>query len=187
MPNNKTSEINCLATNLPADCVAVFTDGSAMGTPRHAGAGAVVFGGSQSPIGEQVVKAAWALGRGDNNKGEVVGLYHAFCFADYLIEIYDRPKVLLFSDSMCSILYLTGGWPAPSEEQICRKMREIYARIKDSPNFRIYWIRGHIGITGNEMADVQAKKGARHSIKYDTTIPTPVGQGEGELYELLRG
>lgn len=147
-----------------ADRLICFTDGSAMPNPGPTGAGVhyhLPATGAEHSI-------TIALGEGDNNLGEIVGLGIAISIS----TLYQDDTALIFSDSLSSIYYLTAGWPHPADKRISRATRRTYRNIAPAKRPRLYWVRGHANIDGNEHADKYAKRGAaiskagRHNYPY---------------------
>jgi ribonuclease HI len=46
---------------------------------------------------------------------------------------------------------------------MARETRRRFHRLRDFFRVTLYWVRGHTGITGNERADILAKRGAQLS------------------------
>ncbi|XP_066907282.1 uncharacterized protein [Halyomorpha halys] len=81
----------------------------------------------------------------------------AICFVmEATIECNDN--TVIFSDSQAVIQKLTtpGAAESPTEEK-CRNMAAIMK--KRGRAIALQWIRGHVGIGGNEQADKLAKLG----------------------------
>ena len=128
----------------------------------------VCIGGSPSPPfpEEVVLHLTSALGLGSDNIGEmhalVVALELCLWFAS---SVPSAPPCLVFSDSLHCVSYLSSGWSFPEDPVLARRARKAFdsltARAKAGCwQFGLYWIRGHSGIPGNELADVAAGRGA---------------------------
>jgi ribonuclease HI len=65
-------------------------------------------------------------------------------------------RVELFSDSSYVNGVLCKGWKAKANKELIVGLRE---RLKARPNVTIHWIAGHVGVDGNEKADVLANAG----------------------------
>ena len=155
-----------------------FTDGSALGNPGPAGAGAFCSYPTLAREGHHPSQFAICLGKGDNNLGEMVGI---FIGLQFFLHCFKREcscfpldfPAFLFSDSLCCISYLIGNWPAPTHQELSRATRKLYHELCDNhPNFRIYWVKAHDSIELNEAADHSAKIGsmASESLKANSTI-----------------
>jgi ribonuclease HI len=155
-----------LAIDPPANATVVYTDGSAMSDPRHAGAGLWIRGPVADGVPSFDISISVPLGLGDNNLGEMWGIYVAFKCLKRLkkrgIDVGDAN--IIFSDSMGCIAYHTHTWPTPTELNISRASRRIYHKFFLKQHGRMYWVKGHANVDGNERADVRAKKGARSSL-----------------------
>jgi ribonuclease HI len=168
-PQNR--EINSLARNPPHNALTVFTDGSAQGDPRHAGAGIWIRGPSLGDLPPFEINISIPLGEGDNNSGEMWGLFiagEAICALTTTQGIETGEISIVLSDSMGCIAYLTSTWPSPTQRKVSRATRKTYNNHFKTQKGRIYWIRGHTDIDGNDRADVLAKKGAKNAIKGHT-------------------
>ena len=151
-------EIINLATNPPKDAVVGFTDGSAYDDLGVSGAGLTL----QGP-GITTREISIFLGRGDNNFAEAHALLRFLqCVRDLCGEgkITPSSRVLGFSDSAGVLGYLLKGWACPVPQTLGRDLRTTYREVEKLCSLKLYWIRGHIGIPGNEEADKLAKIGA---------------------------
>lgn len=162
--NAGNPKVLALAHDPPSDRLVCFTDGSAIPNPGPSGAGIHYH----LPGNERELSVSIALGDGDNNLGEMVGLGIAICLAGH----FKTPTPLIFSDSLSAIYYLTAGWPHPTNKSVCRATRRALRRLPTKHRPRLYWIRGHTSITGNELADKLAKKGAKYS--KSRNLPRPL-------------
>ena len=153
------SKIVRIAKELPDYAIYGFTDGSAINDPRTAGAGIFITGNIPNVNNPIDIHISVGLGPGDNNFGEMVALLLCLTIFSGIRE--DVP-LIIFSDSLTCICYLTSNWKSPTLPHVSWGTRKVF-RSNTSPNFRLYWIRGHSNIPGNDTADGSAKKGAHIS------------------------
>ena len=159
-----------LANNPPPTAVVGFSDGSALGNPGPAGAGALLI----LPHMRGRVHDSIALGDGDNNAGEIEGLLR-------VLELYLEARrrghtegataLLLFTDSLLVLGALEWGWSLTNMPPRIRALRALYLQVKTHTTVRLYWVRGHTGVVHNETVDDLAKQGAAHA--RDTNGPFP--------------
>jgi ribonuclease HI len=164
-----------VATNPPPDAIVGFADGSAIPNPGPCGAGYTL-----AIPGRATLERSEALGLGDNNIGEMQALNGLFGlllserdkghtpapqWARPLAGAYRLPRALFFSDSALCCGFLTAGWKCPQgiAKPMARETRRRFHRLRDFFRVTLYWVRGHTGITGNERADILAKRGAQLS------------------------
>jgi ribonuclease HI len=117
------------------------------------------------------INIAIPLGEGDNNLGEMWGLFVAGEAIHALTNTHgiETGEIsIIWSDSMGCIAYLTSTWPSPTHRQVSRATRKTFNNHFKNKGGRIYWIRGHTDIDGNDRADVLAKKGAKSALKGHT-------------------
>lgn len=158
-----------LASNPPPNSLIIFTDGSRL--LDHAGAGLWAYT-TDSPRSLDL-HISIGLGLGDNNLGEMIALHLAIVLADSLsldpLAPLNTNHTLIFSDSEVSVFFLTGGYANPTNLKSVYDARRRHHLLKEK--LRVYWVRGHTKIEGNEMADRRAKEGARASHTNKTVFP----------------
>jgi ribonuclease HI len=110
-----------------------------------------------------------SLGEGNNNLGEMLGIYWALryimiAFHELADPLPGNFPAFVFSDSLCCICFLTDNWPAPLEQSLCWATRCRYNKFKaEHSRFRLYWVKAHAGTRDNEIADGLAKKCSKYS------------------------
>ena len=86
-----------------------------------------------------------------------------------------RPPVLIFSDSAICLGYLLHGWNPPQGVSSAEATRALLHQVQAIFPVRLYWIRGHRDIPGNERADKLAKAAAQRSARRLLTgAPLPI-------------
>ena len=96
---------------------------------------------------------------GSNNTGELSAIIEALLFA---LE-HEYTKVVIYSDSEWSINMITGKWrPKTSTELVALAQRLAY---KSGLATHLQWVKGHVDVAGNELADKLAGEG-RDSREY---------------------
>ena len=157
-----------LARNPQRDrSIIAFTDGSSLDNPGPSGAG-IYFTTPSNRQDSVDRRIALSLGHGDNNWGEMVAIYLALrliisFYESGDIDVMSKIPAMLFTDSMCCVAYLTHTWPAPTDKEVSRATRALYQKLfKNYPNFRIYWVKGHSRILGNDIANDLAVDGSSY-------------------------
>jgi ribonuclease HI len=187
--------IDIRANNPPRDrCVIAFTDGSALDNPGPSGAGIHI---TTPPTSHKYIdiSIALALGLGDNNLGEMVAIYTAMKVIEEFYrkgdqDLMKQTPAMMFSDSLGCICYLTDTWPAPTDQNLARAARHLYQKlVTDYPLFRIYWIKGHSKITGNDVADSLAKAGSGYCEDNGNTTAcvAPENFGDDSIENIVTG
>ena len=96
--------------------------------------------------------------------------------------------VLLLSDSLGCICYLTDNWASPTDKRLSRATRKLYQKIVcGHPRFRIYWVKGHSDVEGNVRADKLAGAGSKYSEEHKNTGMGWVGPKANTLVPNIRG
>ena len=139
-----------LLEELGDDVIIAYTDGGCRGNPGPAGSGVVL----QLTDGRKA-EASRSLGRGTNNVAELTAIQIALELLDEA-EIPADARVAVLTDSGYSHGVLVRGWKAKANAELIGGLR---ARLKERPGVEIHWVAGHVGVAGNERADVLANVG----------------------------
>ena len=107
----------------------------------------------------------------------MVGLLVAYHIVDALVQSLDyKGDIFIFSDSMCCIAFLTVGWPKPTEDYAPSYItKELYRKYENNDYHRLYWVKGHSNLLGNDLADKLAKMAAAKSLALH------LGKGEQQI------
>ena len=169
--------------NLGNDCVAVFTDGSALGNPGQTGAGAVIY--SQGLLDNPVCLKMSICSNGNNYLGEVVGIEMALSFLQDEVSITGR-NIHLFVD--CQSAIITGfGMDVPTYKvDIILNIRSLTSLLEDKENtLHVHWIPGHKDFEGNEKADNLAKEAAKGMVDKKVDFYEGVAEKK-EIIQIMR-
>lgn len=136
-----------------------YTDGACSGNPGPAGLGVVLIAqGARRELSE-------FLGIGTNNIAELTAILRA-------LEGLGRASepVVVHTDSQYAIGVLTKGWKAKANQELIATLKE---RMRNFPQLRFVYVRGHAGIPLNERADelARAAVSARASSGWVETKP----------------
>jgi ribonuclease HI/exonuclease III len=154
-PSIAESRLVALANQPPEGVAICFTDGSRQ-EDGAAGAGYTI----RLPDEEEECHADF-LGRCDNNEAEMEALLRT---TRRLLQRHQegwKGPAMIFSDSAGCLGYLLVGWGIKVRPAVAREARRLFNKAKSLFTLRLYWIRGHAGIAGNEKADKLANKGAK--------------------------
>jgi ribonuclease HI len=154
-PSTAESKLVALATQPPPSVAVCFTDGSRQDSGA-AGAGYTI----RLP-GEEEEEHADFLGKCDNNEAEMEAILRVL---RRLLQRHRegwRGPAMIFSDSAGCLGYLLVGWGVKVRPAVARETRRLFNKAKSLFTLRLYWIRGHAGIAGNEKADKLANEGAK--------------------------
>lgn len=92
---------------------------------------------------------------------EACAIYHAVCFA-----LAVKKKTIIFTDSLSVMKAIKN--PFNFKWNTVIKIRD--ALIENENKVKIHWLPSHIGIAGNEKADIAAKYASRAPITMDETM-----------------
>ncbi len=131
-----------LSEELPSDeegIIHVYTDGASSGNPGPSGAG-VFF-----KYNKHEKKISRYLGHGTNNIAELEAIKTG------LLEIKNKElPVKIYTDSSYALGLLTQNWKPKKNQELVDSIREL---VKVFPRLSFIKVKGHSGITGNEIAD----------------------------------
>jgi ribonuclease HI len=85
------------------------------------------------------------IGEATNNIAELTGVLRAIQLAREL----DRP-LRLYTDSKYAMGVLTQGWKAKANKELIAEIKEW---LQSHPDTELFHVRGHQGVTLNEVAD----------------------------------
>lgn len=138
-------------TDLPDNCIKIYTDGASSGNPGPAGIGALlIFGENRKEISE-------FIGTGTNNIAELTAIQRAL----ETLKRRDMP-VRIFSDSSYAIGLLTQGWKPRKNRDLVEKIKALMLQFRDLAFIKV---KGHAGIKENEVADYLATSAIKKGLK----------------------
>ena len=149
----------------------VYTDGSSLGNPGPAGAGAYLCKRVKGVIIEEE-HLYYPLGINTNNVGELWAIGMALSFL--LDRGGSHKAIVVFTDSALSQSLLSRlAWSVDLEPAVAA-IRSIIELCKTTigPVF-LRWVPAHVGIPGNEIADRNADHGARTQSNVSTPFAYP--------------
>jgi ribonuclease HI len=157
-----------LVNNLPPHSIVIYTDGSALGNPGPAGAGAYITY-NQPDVSPITYHLLHPLGYSTNNAGELWGIGMALtCITvDQVLKTAARLcPIYILTDSLWSTTTIDKGFSFdPHLNTIIRSIITLIDLIERASvrRPRRYWIPGHVDLVGNVTADALALQGSEIS------------------------
>jgi ribonuclease HI len=122
--------------------VFMYVDGGIKANPGDAGVGIyIVYPDFQHQI-------ALFVGQGTNNYAELKAIDEGL--KELIREKKTKSKVVLYSDSKYSIGVLNNEWDLKANKTLIRQVKSNMSKFID---LRMFHVKGHSGIHGNEKAD----------------------------------
>jgi len=131
-----------IKTDLPNNCIKIYTDGASSGNPGPAGIGILFI------YGENKKEISRYIGKTTNNIAELTAIKMAL----EELKRVDLP-VRIFSDSSYSIGLLTKNWKPKKNQALVFEIRALMDKFCD---LNFIKVKGHSGIKENEVADFLA-------------------------------
>ncbi|GBM44147.1 hypothetical protein AVEN_257095-1 [Araneus ventricosus] len=145
----KISKLSC------EKCKTIYTDGSGLG--GNIGSGLICFDEEENILWQEEVRL---------NDEASVFLAEAFAIKSALLRVQDNERLKIFTDSQSVLQSLE------SSQIHASVILDIKNILKNKKCIEFYWVKAHIGIRGNEMADVLAKNATRReNIDHIVKIP----------------
>ena len=161
---------------IPADAASIYTDGSSLGNPGPAGADALVISPpSPGPTSFRRLHCPLCT-QGEvrsNNFAELWAIGMALSFLLDTWPTLSRPTVYILSDSkFITDLLNRISFSVEFEYLVTQvlKLKDAYSTHHQAILF--CWIPGHVGLTGNEVADALANVGSGTTRTLPLTIPS---------------
>jgi len=139
--------------------IKIYCDGACSGNPGNAGSGLAIYENNKNPV---LLYGAF-VENGTNNIAELNALCKALLIAS---NIKTKNIISIFSDSKYVIDCITtwayswkqNNWSKKDGEiknlELIQEAFYLYEKIKNK--IQIYYVKGHSGIQGNELADKMA-------------------------------
>ena len=138
---NKSAKNN-IESNIPDNCIKIYTDGASSGNPGPSGIGILLI------YEEKRKEISKYIGQATNNIAELTAIKVAL----EELKRHDLP-VRIFSDSSYSIGLLTKGWKPQKNKKLVSDIRTLTDKFSDLCFIKV---KGHSGIKENEVADFLA-------------------------------
>ncbi len=129
-------------TNVPDNCIKIYTDGASSGNPGPAGIGALlIYKDNKKEISK-------SIGDATNNIAELTAIKVAL----QKLKRNDLP-VRIYSDSSYAIGVLTKEWKPKTNQNLVCQIKQMMMQFADLEFIKV---KGHSGIKENEVADYLA-------------------------------
>jgi len=150
-------------TQPPTGDITIYTDGSAIPNPGPCGAGALFYLPEElkGAIPERIQAS---LGHGDNMAGEIWAIGMALKLvleSKVLQEPGKKWRIKILSDCSAAIGMVFQGWKAVKWIRLALQASLLLRKVRKKFMVSTEWIPSHVGIWGNEEADLLAKEAAR--------------------------
>lgn len=147
----KSVKKNKVGTDLPDNCIKIYTDGASSGNPGPAGIGVVfIHKENKKQISEYI-------GTATNNIAELTAIKTAL----EKLKRTDLP-VRIFSDSSYCIGVLTKNWKTKKNQSLVFEIKTLMKKFFDLAFIKV---KGHSGMKGNELADFLATSAIKKDLK----------------------
>jgi len=157
----QTENIQRQISSLQGEEILVFTDGSTLGNPGPTGAGAVVYleGYNTTPILLKRSVSSFS----NNYAGEVEAIDLALNFL-HITEVHDK-EIHMYTDCQAAIQSVFSTQTPKTKIATIQNAQRLRKELHDRNNsLTVHWIPGHMNITGNDLADRQAKEAAKEAV-----------------------
>ena len=163
-------DIKRLLSSIPSHYIRIFTDGSSIGNPGPAGAGAFIILPNGWEIG-----LYQPLGHQGNNFSELWGMGMAWTYLmDFTARGSPLAHVACFTDSLYTYTSITVGVKAKLLAKTLRALLRLkYSFSKLLEILHIRWIPAHTDCWENDVADELANLGSLASTGNLITVNTP--------------
>ena len=150
-----TEQMSQFLDNPPPEAALYFTDGSAIPNPGPSGAG---FYRQPGPLLEK--SASVHLGHGSNNEAELYAIGMALrC----ILSSGGVGFSCIFTDSDYAHGILERNNCINAHERLALAVKGLLATVRETSTVYLLWIKAHVGLRGNELADKRAKEGSSPS------------------------
>lgn len=122
----------------------IYTDG-AYSQLRNRGGYAFIVYENDKPV----KKYYKGIDNATNQRTEMLAVISAF---RYLLHLPEIPNTTIITDSMYVVGTCTQGWKVGANHDLWGDLFTLFEQLKDKVTFK--HVRGHIGIEGNELADM---------------------------------
>ncbi|XP_035685694.1 uncharacterized protein LOC118422282 [Branchiostoma floridae] len=138
----------------------VFTDGSSLGNPGPTGCAAVIY--EQWGVTEPYTVRKPVAAKSNNYEGELQGIYLALNTL-HRSQSKNR-RILILCDCKAALENVSSLQQAEAYNDLVNAARQRLFEIQQKGhNIQIEWCPGHMGVEGNELADMQAKLAAEEA------------------------